>query len=209
MSLILSWLGHASFQLSNSVTVYIDPWKIDGEPHDGDLVLVSHSHDDHLSKFDIRAVMKENGRLVGAKDVVEELGFGQALEPGGQIVIGQVMVTGVAAYNVEKDFHPRENDWLGFVVELEGKRIYYAGDTDAKADMEKLGAIDLALMPVGGTFTFDAEEAAAAVNLFKPKQAVPYHWGDIIGNRKDAVKFSKKAEIPVEILSPMDYLTID
>lgn len=209
MSLILSWLGHASFQLSNSVTVYIDPWKIDGEPHDGDLVLVSHSHDDHLSKFDILAVMKENGRLIGAKDVVEELGFGEALEPGGQIVIGEVMVTGVAAYNVEKDFHPRENDWLGFVVELEGKKIYYAGDTDAKAEMEKLGAIDLALMPVGGTFTFDAEEAATAVNLFKPMKAIPYHWGDIIGNRKDAVKFSKKAEVPVEILSPMDYLTLD
>lgn len=209
MSLILSWLGHASFQLSNSLTLYIDPWKIDGEPHDGDLVLVSHTHEDHLSKADIRAVLKEDGRLIGCKDAVEELGFGEELVPGAQLVVGGVMVTGVAAYNVEKDFHPRENNWLGFVIEMEGKRIYYAGDTDAAAEMEKLTGIDLALMPVGGTYTFDAEGAAEAVNLFKPKQALPYHWGDIIGNRKDAVKFSKKAEVPVQILSPMEYLSLD
>ena len=124
MSLVLSWLGHASFQLSNSITVYIDPWKIDGEPHDGDLVLISHTHDDHMSKYDIRAVLKEDGRVVGAGEVVEELGFGETLEPGAHMEIEGVRITGVAAYNMEKDFHPKENKWLGFVIELDGKSIY-------------------------------------------------------------------------------------
>lgn len=208
MSLLVSWLGHASFQLSNSLTVYIDPWKIDGEPHDGDIVLISHPHDDHMSRDDIRAVMKEEGRIVACADVVEDLGYGDTLAVNQTIEINGVKIHGLPAYNVEKDFHPKENNWLGFVIEMDGRRIYYAGDTDAAPEVAKLEQIDVALMPVGGTFTFDASSAADAVNTFKPKLCVPYHWGDIVGNRKDAMKFAKKAEVPVEVLSPMDYLSI-
>ncbi len=209
MPVILSWLGHASFLISGSSTVYIDPWKIDGEPHDGDLILVSHSHYDHLSPEDIKAVSKEDGQIVGSRDVVDEIGRGEALSPGGQYSLGSVVVHGVAAYNVEKEFHPKENEWLGFIVEIDGKRIYYAGDTDATKEMESLENIDIALIPVGGTYTFNAEEAAAALSVFKPGKVIPYHWGAVVGHRKDAVKFAKKTDIPVEILSPMDSIYLD
>ena len=209
MPVILSWLGHASFLISGSSTVYIDPWKIDGEPHDGDIVLVSHSHYDHLSPEDIRAVSKEKGRIVGSGDVVEELGYRQVLLPGGEYTLDKLRVQGVAAYNLDKEFHPKENGWLGFIIELDGKRIYYAGDTDAVIEMEGLENIDIALLPVGGTYTFDAAEAAGALQAFKPKKVIPYHWGAVVGHRKDAVKFAKKTDLPVEILSPMDSIYLD
>lgn len=209
MECMLSWLGHASFLISGTKTVYIDPWKIDGEPHDGDIVLVSHSHFDHFSVEDMRSVLKEGGTVVGSGDVIEELGYGRVLTPGSQIDLLGVSIEGVSAYNVEKEYHPKENGWLGFVVSMDGKRVYYAGDTDSSEEMKNLEDIDLALIPVGGNYTFGPEEAAEAVNGFSPKKALPYHWGDVIGNRKDAQKFKKKAEIPVEILSSMDTLELD
>lgn len=208
MEVTVSWLGHASFQISGKKTVYIDPWKIDGEPHDGDIVLVSHSHYDHFSPEDIRSVLKEDGIIVASEDVVEELGFGEALKPGESLTAAGVEITGVSAYNVEKEFHPSENNWLGFVVELDSRRVYYAGDTDSASEMKVLENIDLALVPVGGTFTYGPEEAAEAVNGFLPKKALPYHWGDVVGNRKDARKFAKKLQVPAEVLSPMDTLEL-
>ncbi len=209
MPVILSWLGHASFLISGSSTIYIDPWQIDGEPHDGDVILVSHSHYDHLSPEDIRAVSKEDGQIVGSRDVVDELGRGEILLPGGEYSLKGLKVQGVAAYNVEKEFHPKENEWLGFVIEIDGKRIYYAGDTDAVSEMDSLENIDVALLPVGGTYTFNAGEAAEALQNFKPRKVIPYHWGAVVGHRKDAVKFAKKTDLPVEILSPMDSIYLD
>jgi L-ascorbate metabolism protein UlaG (beta-lactamase superfamily) len=208
MEVYISWLGHASFQVSGKKTVYIDPWKIDGEPHDGDIILVSHSHHDHFSREDIRSVLKEDGQIIGSEDVIDELGRGTALKPGESLEIDGVKIAGVPAYNVEKEFHPKENNWLGFVIQLDGVSVYYAGDTDAVEEMKGLKNIDIAFLPVGGTFTFGPEEAAEAANGFSPKKAIPYHWGDIVGNRKDAQKFAKKAAMEVEILSPMDTLLL-
>jgi L-ascorbate metabolism protein UlaG (beta-lactamase superfamily) len=208
MGVEVSWLGHASFMISGDKTVYIDPWQIDGEPHDGDIVLVSHSHFDHLSPEDIRAVLKEEGVVAGPEDVIAELGRGTVLGPGQELEQGGVTIRGVAAYNKEKDFHPRERGWLGFLVEMNGKKIYYAGDTDAAEEMQALDGISLALLPVGGTYTFDAAGAAEALSLFHPQLAVPYHWGEVVGSRKDARRFAKLAETEVKILGPMESLSL-
>jgi L-ascorbate metabolism protein UlaG (beta-lactamase superfamily) len=194
--------------ISGKRTIYIDPWNIDGEPHDGDIVLVSHSHFDHLSPEDIRAVLKEDGVCIGAADVISELGYGEQLAPGASVERFGLTIGGVAAYNREKDFHPKENGWLGFLLEMDGTRIYYAGDTDAVEEMKQLGELSLALLPVGGTYTFDAAGAAEALSLLKPAKAVPYHWGEVVGSRKDAQRFAKLAETDVTILWPMETITI-
>jgi len=190
------------------LTLYIDPWQIDGEPHDGDVVLISHGHYDHLSREDIRSVMKEDGRVLASEDAVKELGFGEVILPGQTVEVAGLRVTGHRAYNEAKEFHPKENNWLGFLLEMDGKKIYYAGDTDVIEESEQLQELDLLLVPVGGTFTFDAEQAAETSNRLKPRKAIPYHWGEVVGNRKDATKFAKKCEVPVEVLSPMDYLSL-
>jgi L-ascorbate metabolism protein UlaG (beta-lactamase superfamily) len=210
MSVNLKWLGHASFRISCGDTVlYIDPWKLSTVEKDATVVLVSHGHYDHYSEEDIAKISGPETRLIGSGDVIEEEKSGGVLLPGESISVGDVNVIGVAAYNPNKQFHPKVNNWLGFVIEVGGGRIYYAGDTDVTDEMKGLSDIDLALLPVGGTYTMDAEEAAGVVSEFKPSRAVPYHWGDIVGKRSDADRFSMEADCEVTILTPGESLSVD
>jgi L-ascorbate metabolism protein UlaG (beta-lactamase superfamily) len=209
MSINVQWLNHASFRITHGETViYIDPWKLTESPCDATMVLVSHSHHDHYSASDIGKVSGLDTKLVASADVISQEGKGQAIKPGETIQSNGVSITAVAAYNPNKQFHPKANNWLGFVIEIDSKRIYYAGDTDMTDEMKSLKDIDLALLPVGGTYTMNAAEAAEAVNYFKPDQAVGYHWGDIIGSKSDAEEFSKSADCKVTVLNPGESLEL-
>lgn len=210
MVVTVQWLGHASFRISEANNViYIDPWKLKNAPHDATLVLVSHSHHDHYSADDVAKVSGPQTKLIAAGDVVAQAGKGQSLKPGQALEAGQIKVTGVAAYNPAKKFHPKANNWLGFVIDLAGKRIYCAGDTDATDEMKALKNIDLAFLPVGGTYTMNAAEAADAAKQFKPKRAIPCHWGDVAGSKADADQFAKLAPCEVKVLSPGESTTIE
>jgi L-ascorbate metabolism protein UlaG (beta-lactamase superfamily) len=210
MPVQLQWFGHASFKISSgSDVIYIDPWKLKIAPHDAAIVLVSHSHYDHYSAVDIAKVSGMATKFIAAGDVIQKQGKGQILKPGQSIDINGIKITGVPAYNPAKQFHPRSNNWLGFVIEIGGKRIYYAGDTDATDEMKALTNIDLALLPVGGTYTMNASEAADATKQFKPKQAIPYHWGDIVGSQADADNFKKLADCKVTVLKTGESVTVD
>jgi L-ascorbate metabolism protein UlaG (beta-lactamase superfamily) len=210
MAVQLKWLGHASFKITDgNAVIYIDPWKLKESPHDATLVLVSHSHFDHYSADDIAKVSGMTTKIVAAGDVVQQYGKGQVLKPGQTIEAAGVKLTGVPAYNPAKQFHPKSNNWLGFVIEIAGKRIYYAGDTDLTSEMKTLKNIDLALLPAGGKFTMSADEAADATKQFKPKMAIPYHWGDIVGGRADADAFKKSAACPVTVLEPGESMIIE
>ena len=209
MGLTLQWLGHASFKICHEDTIlYIDPWKLKDSPHDATLVLVSHSHHDHYSPEDIAKVSGPETKLIASPDVIAKEKAGETLMPGLTIELENARLRGVAAYNPNKDFHPKTNNWVGFVIEIGSKRLYYAGDTDLTEEMKALANIDVALLPVGGTYTMDAVQAAEAVSHFKPKMAIPYHWGDIVGGRSDAEKFAKAAECETKILSPGDVLNL-
>lgn len=209
MSINVQWLNHASFKITHGETViYIDPWKVNSSPHDATVVLVSHSHYDHYSSEDITDVSNPETKLIAPVDVISQYGKGQSLQPGDTKQLEGFKVTAVASYNPNKKFHPKVNNWLGFVIEIDSKRIYYAGDTDMTDEMKSLKDIDLALLPVGGTYTMNAGEAAEAVKYFKPKQAVPYHWGDIVGGTSDAKKFSKIAGCEVTVLAPGESLQL-
>lgn len=210
MGVTIKWFGHASFRLCYEKTViYIDPWKLKDEPHDATLVLVSHSHGDHYSAGDIAKVRGPDTKLIASADVVAKEGAGEALTPGLTIQSGDARIIGVPAYNPNKRFHPRQNNWLGFVIEVGGKRIYYAGDTDLTDEMKALKNIDLALLPAGGTYTMNADEAAEAAKQIKPKMAIPYHWGDIVGWQDDAEKFAKSAGCVVKVLKPGQTVRIE
>jgi len=210
MSVTVQWLGHASFRISQAgEVIYIDPWKISGQPKDATVVLISHSHYDHYSSDDIGKVSTADTEVFGSGDVIDEYGSGHLMEPGQTVEIGGVVITAAASYNRAKQFHPKSNKWLGFVVEIGSKRIYYAGDTDLIDEMKWLGDVDLALLPVGGTYTMDAADAAGAVKYIKPKQAIPYHWGDIVGSRADADAFAKSSDCTVTVLGPSDTIVLE
>ncbi|MCM8798891.1 MAG: MBL fold metallo-hydrolase, partial [Candidatus Omnitrophica bacterium] len=119
--------------------------------------------------------------------------------PGEKIKLKEIEVEGVPAYNLYKSFHPKENGYLGFVIAVEGKRVYHAGDTEFIPEMKKIEA-EIILLPVGGTYTMNAKEAAEAANTINPQVAIPMHWGSIVGTRKDAEEFKRLCKPEVIIL---------
>lgn len=195
----ISWFGHASVRIKSEKTIYIDPWKIKGSEK-ADLILITHSHYDHLSPDDVKKIQKKETVILATADCLSQLsGDVRAVKPGDRLTVHGVDVEVVPSYNLKKAFHPRGNNWVGYVVVVERTRVYYPGDTDFIPEMNNIRA-DVVILPVGGTYTMDAREAAEAVNAMKPKVAIPIHYGDIVGSLKDAEKFKEFAKIPVEIL---------
>jgi L-ascorbate metabolism protein UlaG (beta-lactamase superfamily) len=190
----IHWLGHASFRIDDGAArIYIDPWKLPAGAPKADVVLITHAHFDHFSAEDIAKIEKPGTVFVTPADVAAKLKGKTVIvsAPGGAWQAGPVKVTAVAAYNVGKDFHPKANGWVGYVVTLStGQRIYHTGDSDATPEMKQVKA-DVALMPCGGTYTMTAAEVAAVASVFKPAILVPMHWGDIVGARADADAVAK------------------
>ncbi|MBW2673641.1 MAG: MBL fold metallo-hydrolase [Deltaproteobacteria bacterium] len=192
------WLGHSSVRIDGEKVIYIDPWKLK-DPKKADIILISHNHYDHLSPEDVRRIQKEDTVIVATQDSAADLsGDIRVVKPGDVVQLDEISVEAVPSYNADKAFHPRENNWLGFVVTAGGKRIYYCGDTDLIPEMETIRA-DIMLVPVGGTYTMTAEEAARAVNIIRPEVAIPIHYDDIIGSAEDARRFRDLCEVPVKI----------
>jgi len=195
----IEWLGHASLKISGEKVVYVDPWKIErGET--ADIVLVTHPHHDHCSPQDIEKIRAENTVTVATPDAADKLnGEVRTIAPGRELEIGGVEIEAVPAYNIGKAFHPRENNWVGYVLGMGGESIYIAGDTDHIPEMEEL-SVDVAILPVGGTYTMTAEEAARAANAIGAQLTIPVHFGDIVGSRRDANRFAKLCDGEVLIL---------
>ena len=203
----IHWLGHDSFRLDGSSTVYIDPWKLGEDPPPADLVLVTHDHYDHLRAGDIAKVATPATTVVGPASVTAQLeGLTTiTMSPGDAVTVGSVTVTAVPAYNVDKFrapgevFHPRAAGHVGYIVELDGRRIYHSGDTDAIPEMRDVRC-DIALLPVSGTYVMTADEALEAVGMIEAAVVVPMHYGDIVGSAADAARLKAASPIPVEIL---------
>jgi L-ascorbate metabolism protein UlaG (beta-lactamase superfamily) len=187
----IKWLGHASILISTGgKNIYVDPWKLIKDQPKGDLILITHPHYDHFSPDDINKIVGNDSIIIGPLDILKiKLGKKIEIKPGQEINLNWVKIKAVPAYNINKHFHPKGNNWCGYIIEIEGNKIYIAGDTDFIPEMKNIVA-DIVILPVGGTYTMTAEEAANAVNTIKPKLAIPYHFGDIVGSEKDAKLFS-------------------
>jgi L-ascorbate metabolism protein UlaG (beta-lactamase superfamily) len=186
----LQWFGHASVRFeAGDKAVFVDPYQI-GSARPVNVVLVTHSHFDHLSPDDIKKVSTAETVVVGTSDCIEQLGpAARVVAPGERLDLNNgVVVEAVPAYNLNKQFHPRQRGWVGYVIEMDGRRVYVAGDTDHISEMSGVRC-DVAFLPVGGTYTMTAEEAAAAAREIDLKVAVPIHWGTIVGSRADAERF--------------------
>jgi len=192
----LHWLGHDSFRLDGPPTIYFDPLNLKGSPPKADIVLISHEHFDHCSPDDVKRISGPGTVIVAAADAAKKLhGDVRVLRPGERITVAGVEIEAVPAYNVNKfrspgnPFHPKGAGHCGYVVTVGGERIYFAGDTDRIPEMADIRC-DVALLPVGGTYTMTAEEAAQAAADIHPKVAVPMHWGaGVVGSREDAERF--------------------
>lgn len=203
MTIKITWLGHASVKVEGeSKIIYIDPWKIKGPK--ADIILITHSHFDHYSDDDIKNIASADTIVVGPKDVPLAK---NNVNPGKSITVKDVAIEAVPAYNVDKQFHPKENGWVGYVLTIEGKRIYHAGDTDRIPEMKDL-KVDVACLPVGGTFTMDAASAIQAVNDIKPGHVIPIHYGEVAGTKKDAEELLSIKTSQIHVLDPGQIIEI-
>ncbi len=197
----ITWLGHDAFRIDASKTIYFDPFQIT-TVKPADLILISHEHFDHCSPEDAARVQVAHTVIVTEKDSAKKLsGNIKIVAPGAHITAGGISVEAVPAYNTDKNFHPKTNGWLGFIVEIDGVRIYHAGDTDVIPEMAGIKA-DIALLPVSGTYVMTAEQAAEAALMIKPKIVIPMHFGAIVGSDDDAqkLKTALQGKIDVRIL---------
>lgn len=195
----ITWLGHDSFRIDSSLTIYIDPFQIEPGPK-ADLILVTHEHHDHCSPEDIAKIQKDDTLVITEEMSANKLtGKIKIMKPGETTSVSGITIETVPSYNIDKQFHPKENGWLGFILEIEGERIYHTGDADFIPEMESIKT-DIALLPVSGTYVMTAEEAVKAALAIKPKTAVPMHYGAIVGGEDDALRFQKALDGTIDVV---------
>lgn len=198
--------AHSSIRIQDgNRVIYIDPFQIKKETHDADFILITHDHYDHFSPEDIVKVAKPDtilvvpGTMMGkAREVAGSVGDIRMVKQDESGDISGLTYETIPAYNVGKNFHQKNAGWVGYILTLGGKRIYIAGDTDRNSDNEKVKC-DIALVPIGGTYTMDAKEAAELINLIQPEVAIPVHYGSVVGSKSDATGFSKNVKAPVKV----------
>ena len=190
-------LYHSSIRISKNKIIYIDPFKIDKNYNDADIVFITHDHYDHYSAEDIDKVINKNTTIIIPEELLTKLlrkGINKnaiiTVEPNEKYMVQGIKFETIPAYNTNNTFHPKENGWVGYISTLDDIRYYIAGDTDITEENRKVKC-DVAFVPVGGTYTMNYSEAAELVNIIKPKIAVPIHYGSVVGTKQDATDFIK------------------
>jgi L-ascorbate metabolism protein UlaG (beta-lactamase superfamily) len=204
------WLGHATFKIIfKDKTIYLDPYQIEPAEY-ADFIFITHAHFDHCSPEDVEKIRQKSTVIIAPPDCTAKFGNNtKTIRPGEDLEVNGIKVHAVPAYNTHRfkspgvPFHSKESNWCGFVIDINGVKIYHAGDTDKIPEMKEIKC-DIALLPMGGTYTMDAEEAAQAANQIKPDIAVPMHWGSIVGKKDDAQLFSEKTDVEVRILGKIE-----
>ena len=197
-------ISQSSIRINNNgIIIYFDPFKIVNDSLDADYIFITHSHYDHFSKEDILKVKKDSTKIVVTNDLYDEvlkMGFSDILvvEPNNDYCIDNISFKTVPAYNIKKDFHKKEYNWVGYIVNINNKILYIAGDTDNIPEIRSIKC-DIAFVPVGGTYTMDYIEASKLIDEMKPKLAVPIHYKTVVGTVEDAYNFKKELENKIEV----------
>jgi L-ascorbate metabolism protein UlaG (beta-lactamase superfamily) len=196
----LTWYGQSEFKISSEAgeILYIDAQRLPEQHQPADLILVTHEHYDHYNEKVI-GDLKKSGAAVIVPDSMAKAGY-KSLSVGQTIQIGSFKITGVRAYNLTKTFHPKSKNWLGYLIEVDGIKIYHAGDTDNIPEMKEIQT-DIALLPIGGTYTMNVEEAAAATEIIRAKLYIPMHFGSVVGKKEDGQKFIELVKKPTMLLT--------
>jgi len=203
MSVFVKWLAHAGFQIkTEKKVIYIDLEKYGKAPEKADMILVTHSHTDHCDPSKIRNILKEDTVIIAPEDCASKIGKKiKTLKPGEETEIDGIYVKAVHAYNIKRfrspgnPYHPKSYG-VGYLITVEGKTIYHAGDTDFIPEMHQLSHIDIALLPSGDTYTMDNDEAAEAAMAINPKIAVPMHrWNTNPREFKDKVESNSNIKV--------------
>lgn len=195
----IHWLGHDGFRIDSEKIIYFDPYQIKTAVP-ADIIFISHEHFDHCSEEDVRKIQKPDTVIVTDAVTAKKLkGTIRVVKPGDMMTVDTISVEVVPSYNTNKNFHPKSSGMLGFVVTVEGVRIYHAGDADFIPEMSSVKT-DIALLPVSGTYVMTADEAVQAALAIKPQVAIPMHYNAIVGSEKDAQLFAEKLRGKIDVV---------
>jgi L-ascorbate metabolism protein UlaG (beta-lactamase superfamily) len=197
----IHWLGNSAFFIDwPSAKIYIDPYQIKPDLPKADLILITHGHFDHYSPLDIHKIYQSNCKIIGSGTVSGKISYPiQIMKPAETFEFRDIIIESVSAYNPNKKFHPKSLNDLGYVLTLNKIRLYHAGDTDLIKEMENL-KVDIAMLPIGGTYTMNAREAANAAKLIQASVIIPMHWGTSVGSVNDVEELRKSSTIEVRAL---------
>lgn len=206
-------LTHSAIRMESEygVVLYFDPYDLSEEFHDADAVIITHTHYDHFSPEDIAKVSKDGTMVICPESCASDIAqLGMpflTLAAGEATAVKGNVVHAVPAYNVEParlGFHPKENGWLGYQLVMDDLTYYIAGDTDQNPDNETLRC-DVALVPIGGTYTMDPAQAAAFVNKLRPRIVIPTHYGTAVGTKEDVEAFEPLVDERIEVMRKMEW----
>jgi len=202
----ITWLGHAAFKIKtfSGRIIYLDPYQLKDEEEKADIIVSTHDHGDHFSRRDIKKIATEDTVVLGPESIASNLQKfnGQSLKLGDSFDYKDLSIELMPAYNIKKANHPKGNEWAGIIVRSGDKSIYHAGDTERIPEMKDLANqnITVAMIPCGGTYTMDFNEAADSTVDVKPDIVVPMHnWGKDLNEFKEIME-KKDPNIKVEIL---------
>ena len=188
---------HNSIKITGSKTIYIDPFRLEKDYHDADYIFSTHTHYDHFSEDDIEKILKEDTVIITpdssrelACDLTKDRERVKIVEPANEYELPGVKFSTTYAFNKETLYHTKNENWVGYIIELDGVKYYIAGDTDNIKELKDVEC-DVAFLPVGGKYTMGYAEAAGLANTIKAKIVVPTHYGCIVGTQEDAEKFAK------------------
>ncbi len=191
----------SSIKIKLDKILYFDPYKINDNKHDADIIFITHNHYDHFDIDSINNIKKENTIIIAPKSMENDIRKIEVkeyilLNPNEEININNINIKTIPSYNILKPFHPRKNNWLGYIVTYDNITYYIAGDTDKTKEAENIKC-DIALIPIGGTFTMNVKEATKLINIIKPKIVIPTHYGSIVGNINDGKELKNSTNIEV------------
>jgi len=196
----VNWLGHSAIKISGEKTIFIDPFQLK-RGDSADLILITHDHYDHLSVTDIEKIRTPKTTIVVPASIKIHLqGNIRKIRIGDTLTFDTVVIEAIPAYNIQKSYHPRANNNVGYLITMGGVRYYHAGDTDLIPEMNRLSC-DIAFLPIGGIYTMSAADAARAAELIRPKLVIPIHYGSVVGSPADAQKFKDLCSCEVVILT--------
>ena len=181
----------SSIKLKLDKIIYFDPYKIEENINDADIIFITHDHYDHMDVDSIKKIKNTETIVIAPKsmeDTINKIVFKNYifLSPFEEINIDGIDIKTIPAYNIEKPFHPRENNWLGYIITYNNITYYVAGDTDKTPEAEGVKC-DIAFVPIGGHFTMDPVEAGELIKIINPKVVIPTHYGSIVGTINDGV----------------------